>query len=137
MGYVEGQDRKQTMLFPEVLEDYLSEENPVRFIDVFIEGLDLSEMGFGRAVPKETGRPPYEPGDVLALAVYGNLKRSRCSRQLERHAGRDVELMCMMRKPRPDFETIADIPGETAQGRANVWREWSVTCKRRDWVRGA
>jgi transposase len=61
MGYIEGQDRKQAVLFPEILEDYISEENPVRFIDVYIEGLDLSEMGFGRAVPKETGRPPYDP----------------------------------------------------------------------------
>src|SRR5688572_28504537 len=69
MGYIEGEDRKQTVLFPEVLDDYISEENAVRFIDVFIEGLDLSEMGFGRAIPKETGRPPYDPGDLLRLYV--------------------------------------------------------------------
>jgi transposase len=130
MGYVEGQDRKQTMLFPEVLEDYISEENPVRFIDVFIEGLDLSEMGFGRAVPKETGRPPYDPGDLLRLYVYGYLNRTRSSRQLEREVGRNVELMWLMRKLRPDFKTIADFRRDNAQGIKKVCREFTLWCKR-------
>jgi transposase len=130
MGYVEGQDRKQTMLFPEVLEDYISEENPVRFIDVFIEGLDLLEMGFGRAVPKERGRPPYDPGDLLRLYVYGYLNRSRSSRQLEREAGRNVELMWLMRKLRPDFKTIADFRRDNAQGIKKVCREFTLWCKR-------
>ena len=70
MGYIEGEDRKQTVLFPEVLDDYIREENPVRFIDVFIEGLNLSELGFLKAIPKETGRPPYDPGDLLRLCVW-------------------------------------------------------------------
>jgi transposase len=65
MGYIEGEDRKQRMLFPEVLDDYISEENPVRFIDVFIEGLDLSGMGFQKAIPKDTGRPPYDPREIF------------------------------------------------------------------------
>lgn len=130
MGYVEGQDRKQTMLFPEVLEDYISEENAVRFIDVFIEGLELSEMGFGRAVPKETGRPPYDPGDLLRLYVYGYLNRTRSSRQLEREAGRNVELMWLMRKLRPDFKTIADFRRDNAQGIKKVCREFTLWCKR-------
>jgi transposase len=116
MGYIEGEDRKQTMLFPEVLEDYITEENPVRFIDVFIEGLDLSEMGCQRAIPKETGRPPYDPGDLLRLYVYGYLNRTRSSRQLEREAGRNVELMWLMRKLRPDFKTIADFAGTIRKG---------------------
>jgi transposase len=108
MGYIEGEDRKQTVLFPEVLDDYISEENAVRFIDVFIEGLDLSELGFLKAIPKETGRPPYDPGDLLRLYVYGYLNRTRSSRRLETEAGRNVELMWLMRKLRPDFKTIAD-----------------------------
>ena len=71
MGYIEGEDRKQRVLFPEVLEDYIGEENPVGFIDVFIEGLDLSKMGFGRAIAKETGRPPYDPGESsTAVCVW-------------------------------------------------------------------
>jgi transposase len=130
MGYIEGEDRKQTVLFPEVLEDYVSEENPVRFIDVFIEGLDLSEMGFGRAIPKETGRPPYDPGDLLRLYVYGYLNRTRSSRQLEKEAGRNVELMWLMRKLRPDFKTIADFRKDNPQALKKVCREFTLWCKR-------
>ena len=130
MGYIEGQDRKQSLLFPEMLEDYISEENPVRFIDVFIEGLDLLDLGFLKAIPKETGRPPYNPGDLLRLYVYGYLNRTRSSRQLEREAGRNVELMWLMRKLRPDFKTIADFRKENAPGIKKVCREFTVWCKR-------
>ena len=130
MGYIEGEDRKQTVLFPEILEDYIREENPVRFIDVFIDGLDLSEMGFGRAVPKERGRPPYDPGDLLRLYVYGYLNRTRSSRQLEREAGRNVELMWLMRKLRPDFKTIADFRKDNPQALKKVCREFTLWCKR-------
>src|SRR5687768_8078000 len=130
MGYIEGEDRKQTVLFPEVLDDYISEENPVRFIDVFIEGLDLSEMGFGRAIPKETGRPPYDPGDLLRLYVYGYVNRTRSSRQLEKEAGRNVELMWLMRKLRPDFKTIADFRKDNPQALKKVCREFTLWCKR-------
>lgn len=130
MGYIEGQDRKQTVLFPEVLDDYISEENAVRFIDVFIEGLDLSELGFLKAMPKETGRPPYDPGDLLRLYVYGYLNRTRSSRRLEIEAGRNVELMWLMRKLRPDFKTIADFRKDNAQGIKQVCREFTLWCKR-------
>jgi transposase len=130
MGYIEGEDRKQTVLFPEVLDDYISEENPVRFIDVFIERLDLSEMGFGRAIPKETGRPPYDPGDLLRLYVYGYLNRLRSSRQLEKEAGRNVELLWLMRKLRPDFKTIADFRRDNPQAIKKVCREFTLWCKR-------
>jgi transposase len=130
MSYIEGEDRKQTMLFPEVLEDYITEENAVRFIDVFIEGLDLSEMGFQKAIPKETGRPPYHPGDLLRLYVYGYLNRTRSSRQLEKEAGRNVELMWLMRKLRPDFKTIADFRRDNPQAIKKVCREFTLWCKR-------
>ena len=130
MGYIKGEDRKQTVLFPEVLDDYISEENPVRFIDVFIKGVDLSEMGFGRAIPKETGRPPYDPGDLLRLYVYGYLNRTRSSRQLEKEAGCNVELMWLMRKLRPDFKTIADFRKDNPQALKKVCREFTLWCKR-------
>jgi transposase len=130
MGYIEGQDRKQTVLFPEVLDDYISEDNPVRFIDAFIEGLDLSGMGFGKAIPKETGRPPYDPGDLLRLYVYGYLNRTRSSRRLEREAGRNVELMWLMGKLRPDFKTIADFRKDNPQALKKVCREFTLWCKR-------
>lgn len=130
MGYIEGEDRKQTVLFPEVMDDYIREENPVRFIDVFVEGLNLSELGFLKAIPKETGRPPYDPGDLLRLYVYGYLNRTRSSRQLEREAGRNVELMWLMRKLRPDFKTIADFRKDNAQGIKKICREFTLWCKR-------
>ncbi|HEY2920861.1 MAG TPA: transposase [Candidatus Binatia bacterium] len=130
MGYIEGEDRKQAVLFPEVLEDYISEENPVRFIDAFIEGLDLSGMGFQKAIPKDTGRPPYDPGDLLRLYVYGYLHRTRSSRRLETEAGRNVEVMWLMRKLRPDFKTIADFRKDNAQGIKKVCREFTLWCKR-------
>jgi transposase len=130
MGYIEGEDRKQTLLFPEVLEDYIGEDNPVRFIDVYVEGLELIGMGFERAIPKETGRPPYNPGDLLRLYVYGYLNRTRSSRQLEREAGRNVELMWLMRKLRPDFKTIADFRRDNPQAIKKVCREFTLWCKR-------
>jgi transposase len=130
MGYIEGEDRKQTVLFPEVLDDYISEENPVRFIEVFIEGLDLLGMGFQKAIPKDTGRPPYDPGDLLRLYVYGYLNRTRSSRRLETEAGRNVEVMWLMRKLRPDFKTIADFRKDNAQGIKKVCREFTLWCKR-------
>lgn len=130
MGYIEGEDRKQRLLFPEVLDDYIGEENAIRFIDVFIEGLDLSEMGFQRAIPKETGRPPYDPGDLLRLYVYGYLNRTRSSRQLEKEAGRNVELMWLMRRLRPDFKTIADFRRDNHQAIRKVCREFTLWCKR-------
>ena len=130
MGYIEGEDRKQTVLFPEVLDDYISEENPVRFIEVFIEGLDLLGMGFQKAIPKDTGRPPYDPGDLLRLYVYGYLNRTRSSRRLETEAGRNVEVMWLMRKLRPDFKTIADFRKDNAAGIKKVCREFTLWCKR-------
>ena len=130
MGYIEGEDRKQTLLFPEVLEDYIREDNPVRFIDVFVEGLELVGMGFERAIPKETGRPPYNPADLLRLYVYGYLNRTRSSRQLETEARRNVELMWLMRKLRPDFKTIADFRRDNPQAIKKVCREFTLWCKR-------
>jgi transposase len=130
MSYIEGEDRKQRLLFPEVLEDYVTQENAVRFIDVFIEGLNLSEMGFERAIAKQTGRPPYDPGDLLRLYVYGYLNRTRSSRQLEKEAGRNVELMWLMRKLRPDFKTIADFRKNNPQALKKVCREFTLWCKR-------
>jgi transposase len=92
--------------------------------------LDLLDLGFLKAIAKDTGRPPYNPGDLLRLYVYGYLNRTRSSRQLEREAGRNVELMWLMRKLRPDFKTIADFRKENAAGIKKVCREFTVWCKR-------
>ena len=98
MGHVEGMDRDQVTLFPEALDDYVSQENPVRFVDAFVEALDLEQLGFTHAVPNELGRPPYNPADLLRLFIYGYLNRVRSSRQLEREANRNVELMWLLRR---------------------------------------
>jgi len=108
MSHVEGMNRKQIALFPEALDDYVSQENPARFIDAFVAALDLETLGFAHAVPCDLGRPPCNPADPLRLFAYGYLNRVRSSRQLEREADRNVELMWLLRRVAPDFKTLAD-----------------------------
>ena len=91
--FVEGVDRGQTTLFPECLEDWIGEDNPVRVVDVFVEELDLAELGFGGVDPEATGRPSYHPSILLKLYIYGYLNRVQSSRRLEYEAGRNVEVM--------------------------------------------
>ena len=90
--FVEGVDRGQSTLFPECLEDWISEDNPVRVIDVFVDELDLAELGFNKVDPEPTGRPSYHPSVLLKLYIYGYLNRVQSSRRLEREAGRNVEV---------------------------------------------
>ncbi len=94
MGYVRGAERSEVLLFPEALDDYITEDNPVRFVDVYVSSLDLAGLGFTRARPASTGRPAYDPADLLKLYIYGYLNRVRSSRMLEREATRNVEVMC-------------------------------------------
>lgn len=91
--FVEGLDRSQSTLFPETLEDFVAEDNPVRVIEAFVEGLDLGSLGFGGVDPKATGRPAYHPSVLLELYIYGYLNRVQSSRRLEREAGRNVEVL--------------------------------------------
>lgn len=129
MGFVEGLHRQQTVMFPEVLDDYIADDNPVRFIDAFVESLDLRALGFERAVPKETGRPPYNPGDLLKLYVYGYLNRIRSSRKLEAEAKRNVEVMWLLGKLAPDFKTIADFRRDNGESIRAVCREFTLLCR--------
>ena len=105
---IPGADRTQAVLLPEVLEDYVRQENPVRFLDAFVKQLDLGALGFQRALPAETGRPGYDPGDLLRLYLYGYLRRIRSSRRLEQATHGNVELMWLLWRLTPDFKTIAD-----------------------------
>jgi len=116
-------------LFPEALDEYIGEDNAVRFIDAYVEGLGIEEMGFKQTAPKETGRPPYDPRDLLKLYIYGYLNRVRTSRMLERECGRNVELMWLMRKLGPDFKTIADFRRENRQCFRGVFRQFVMLCK--------
>ena len=91
-GFIEGESRHQTTLFPEALDEYIQEDNSVRVIDVFVDDLDLAVLGF-KTEPADTGRPAYHPGVMLKLFIYGYLNRVQSARRLEREAGRNVELM--------------------------------------------
>jgi transposase len=92
MHHVTGTPREQTTLLPEAIEDYVTAENPVRFIDAFVDKLDLRGLGFNNAQLGQTGRPPYQPGDLLKLYIYGYLNRIRSSRRLERETARNLEV---------------------------------------------
>jgi len=132
MRYIRGESREQIYLLPEAIDDYVGPENPVRFLDVFVEKLDLAGLGFTHATSADTGRPPYDPGDLLRLYLYGYLNRIRSSRRLETEAGRNLELMWLLRKVRPDFKTIADFRKANRRAITQVCREFTVLCKRLD-----
>src|SRR5689334_1113483 len=106
--FVQEEDRNQTTLFPEALDDYVSEDNPVRIVDAFVEGLDLATLGFDSATPARTGRPAYHPAVLLKVYIYGYLNRIQSSRRLERETQRNVELMWLVGRLTPDFKTIAN-----------------------------
>jgi len=131
MGFVKGHDRFQTTLFPETLDDYITENNPVRVIDVFIDKLDVVSLGFTHAVPSTLGRPAYDPKDLLKLYLYGFLNRTRSSRRLEHEAIRNVEVMWLLKKLRPDFKTIADFRKNNKKALTKVFREvvCDIVCK--------
>lgn len=132
MGYIEGSDRDQQLLFPEALDDYVGTENPVRFLDAFVTSLDLAVLGFARAIPNETGRPAYDPGDLLRLYLYGYLYRLRSSRKLEQETHRNVELIWLLRKLHPDFKTIADFRRDNPHALKAVCRAFTLLCKQLD-----
>jgi transposase len=126
----EGQDRSQSTLFPECLEDYIAEDNPVRAIDVFIGELDLQRLGFAGMEPEATGRPAYHPSTLLKIYLYGYLNRIQSSRRLEREAQRNLELIWLTGKLMPDFKTIADFRKDNGQAIRNVCREFILLCRR-------
>jgi len=136
MSYIEGASREQRILFPEALDEYIGEDKAVRFIEVYVDRLELEELGFKQTAPKETGRPPYDPRDLLKLYIYGYLNRVRTSRMLERECGRNVELMWLMRKLRPDFKTIADFRKENRQCFKGVFRQFVLLCREMELLGG-
>src|SRR2546430_5978823 len=108
MTDISGFGRGQLLLLPEAIDDYVGCDNPVRFIDAFVDGLDLAAVGFTRVAPKATGRPGYAPGDLLKLYIYGYLNRVRSSRRLEAECHRNIEVIWLLRSLKPGFKTIAD-----------------------------
>lgn len=129
MSYIRGEDRGQAALLPSAIEDYVAADAPVRVIDAFVDGLDVRELGFGRSVPAVTGRPPYDPRDLLKLYVYGYLNEVRSSRRLERECSRNVELMWLLRRLAPDFKTIADFRRDNGAAIVGACRAFVLFCR--------
>src|SRR5437868_4013238 len=130
MDYIRGTARNQVMLFPEAVEDYITEDNPVRFIDALVSSLKLNELGFARATPADTGRPAYHPGDLLRLYLYGYLHRIRSSRLLEKECHRNLEVLWLVRTLKPDFKTIADFRKDNKAPLQKVCRQFTLLCKK-------
>jgi transposase len=127
--FVEGMDRGQSTLFPECLEDWIGEDNPVRVIDVFVEELDLAELRFGGVDPEATGRPSYHPSVLLKLYIYGYLNRVQSSRRLEREAGRNVEVMWLTGRLVPDHKTVADFRKDNGPAIRKVCAQFVTLCR--------
>ena len=130
-GFIEGENRYQATLFPEQLDDYITEDNSVRVIDTFVDSLKLKKLGF-EAKPTNKGRPGYDPALMLKLYVYGYLNRVQSSRRLEREAQRNVELMWLLRRLAPDFKTIADFRKDNGDAIKKVCAQFVLLCKRLD-----
>src|ERR671911_1474603 len=127
--FVEGVHRSQTTLFPESLEDWVSDDNPVRVIDAFVDALDLRTLGFDGVLPEATGRPSYHPAILLKLYIYGYLNRVQSSRRLEREAGRNVELMWLTGRLMPDHKTIADFRKDNGHAIRKVCARFVELCR--------
>src|SRR5580700_7714654 len=131
-GFVEGIDREQSTLFPALLDDYVAEDNPVRAVDVFVDGLDLDELGFVGVQPRDTGRPGYHPLMMLKLYIYGYLNRVPSSRRLERECQRNIEMIWLTGQLAPDFKTIADFRKDNGKAIREVCREFVALCRKLD-----
>ena len=127
--FIQGEGRNQVTLLPECLDDYITEDNPVRVVDVFVDELDLSELGFAGITPAATGRPSYHPATLLKIYIYGYLNRVQSSRRLEREAQRNIELMWLTERLSPDFKTIADFRRENGTGIRNTCRRFVLMCR--------
>jgi transposase len=127
--FIEGDDRMQGTLFPEYLEDYVAENNPVRIVEAFVEHLDLGKLGFNGAEPAITGRPSYHPSILLKLYIYGYLNRIQSSRRLEKETQRNVELMWLLGRLTPDFKTIARFRKENGKAIRKVCSQFVLLCR--------
>jgi transposase len=130
--FMQQEDRHQTTLLPECLDDYVNQDHPVRVVDAFVEGLNLATLGFEGVTPAKTGRPAYHPAVLLKLYIYGYLNRIQSSRRLEREAQRNVELMWLAGRLTPDFKTIANFRKDNGLGIRNVCRQFIILCRKLD-----
>ncbi len=127
--FIEGASRSQSTLFPKYLEDWVGDDNPVRVIDVFVDELDLGDLGFERVARPASGRPAYHPSVLLRLYIYGYLNRVQSSRRLEREAGRNVEVMWLTGRLAPDHKTIADFRKDNGAAIGKVCSQFVSLCR--------
>ena len=127
--FIEGENRFQSTLFPESLEDYIAEDNSIRVVDAFVDKLNLKELGFDRAEPSDTGRPGYLPATMLKIYIYGYLNRIQSSRRLERESYRNVELIWLTGRLMPSFKTIADFRKDNRKAIRRVCMEFVGVCR--------
>jgi transposase len=127
--FIEGESRTQATLFPERLDDWIAEDNPVRAVDAFVDELDLAKLGFESAEPAATGRPAYHPGTLLKIYIYGYLNRLQSSRRLERETQRNLELIWLTGRLAPDFKTIADFRRDNGAGIRQACRQFVLLCR--------
>ncbi len=132
MAHISGGDRSQLLLLLDSVGDYVGPDNVVRFIDAFVDGLDLQAAGFGRVRAKTTGMPGYDPADLLKLYIYGYLNRVRSSRRLEVETRRNIEVIWLLRRLTPDFKTIADFRRDNRSAFRQVFRDFVVLCRELD-----
>ena len=128
MGYISGEDRNQMQLYPTTLEELLDEDNPVRVIDAFVNHLNIDQLGLTHAIPAPTGRPPYDPKDLLKLYIYAYFNRIRSSRRLMLECGRNIELFYLLNRLTPDFRTIADFRKNNAKALKQVFKAFVQVC---------
>ena len=128
--FIEGFDRGQRTLLPECLEDWVTEENPVRVVDAFVGALDLGSLGFGGVTPSATGRPSYHPSVLLKLYIYGYLNRVQSSRRLEREAGRNLEVLWLLGRLVPDDKVIADFRKDNGPAIRKVCAQFVALCRK-------
>ena len=137
MGHVVGQSRDQATLYPQTLDDVIAADSPVRVIDAFVDSLDLAGLGFSKVQAEATGRPPYDPRDLLKLYIYAYLNQMRSSRRLEREARRNVEVFWLINRVIPVFKTIADFRKDHPEAIAGVCRAFIAFCRRQEVFGGA
>ena len=128
MKYIKGCERSAITMLPDCVEDYVNEDNPVRVIDAFVDNMDIESMGFMRWAPSRTGRPAYDPRDLLKMYLYGYFNKIRSSRKLMKECCRNVELFFLIGKLRPDFRTIADFRKDNSAALQNVFRAFVKLC---------
>lgn len=128
MDYIQGESRNQYTMLPNVMDDYITEDNTVRIIDAFVDSLDIKKLGFNKSEHCETGRPPYAPQDLLKLYIYGYFNHIRSSRRLEAESKRNIETIWLLKKLSPDHKTISRFRSENKTALKKVFRSFVKLC---------